>query len=62
MIKEKCLGCGGDASDNYFDRSLCPCEHGPDWGVMHTRCRNCGTALDGCAFELDIQALLPLEP
>lgn len=38
-----CPGCGGDRGDNWFDRSLCYCE--PD-GVMHTRCRKCGSALD----------------
>lgn len=41
-----CQRCGGDASDNWFDRSLCPCDD-----AMHTRCRNCGAALDGCEFE-----------
>lgn len=43
--KTKCPACGGNAGDNYFDRCLCFCA--PD-GVMHTRCRNCGCALDKC--------------
>ena len=40
---ERCPSCGGDAGD----RSLCaePC------GSMHTRCRECGHALDGCRWE-----------
>jgi hypothetical protein len=46
--KERCPGCGGDAADNWFDRSLCPCAD-----VMHTRCVGCGAALDGCEFEQD---------
>jgi hypothetical protein len=43
---EHCPCCGGDASYNWFDRSICPC------GWMHTRCNECGAALDGrCAEE-----------
>lgn len=45
---ECCPQCGGDASDNWFDRSLCPCDD-----IMHTRCRNCGAALDSCSFDTD---------
>lgn len=45
----RCPGCGGDAGDNWFDRSLCaePC------GSMHTRCRECGHSLDGCSWETE---------
>jgi hypothetical protein len=46
MVTERCSGCGGDAGDNWFDRSLCPCDD-----TMHTRCRVCGTALDGCSYD-----------
>jgi hypothetical protein len=46
---ERCPGCGGDARDTWFDRSLCPCD-GTDWGVMHQRCANCGYAED-CGFD-----------
>ncbi len=43
---ETCPRCGGDAGENWFDRSLCASE----W--MHTRCRGCGYALDGpCCKE-----------
>lgn len=40
----RCSSCGGDASDNHFDRSLCAC------GVMHTCCNACGTPLDPCEY------------
>jgi hypothetical protein len=40
-----CPSCGGDAADNWFDRTLCT------EGDMHTRCKNCGFALDGCGDE-----------
>lgn len=40
-----CPNCGGDAGNNYFDRSLCACD------VMHTRCRECGFALDICPLD-----------
>jgi hypothetical protein len=59
---EKCPGCGGDASNNYFDRSFCPCDMDEDGfgvGVMHTRCAECHTALDGCDFEIDELPSLP---
>lgn len=46
LVDERCPSCGGDAGDNWFDRSLCPCED-----TMHTRCSNCGAALDGCSFD-----------
>lgn len=42
---ETCPGCGGDAGDNWFDRSICAC------GAMHTCCAKCGRALDGCEYE-----------
>lgn len=44
-----CPSCGGDGHDNWFDRSICPdpCDS------MHTRCENCGAALDYCPFEKD---------
>jgi hypothetical protein len=42
---ERCPSCGGDAGDNWFDRSLCAC------GSMHTCCAKCGHALDGCPYE-----------
>jgi hypothetical protein len=42
----RCPNCRGDAGDNWFDRSICPCAD-----TMHTRCCNCGAALDGCVFE-----------
>ena len=45
MNRAKCPGCGGPASDNWFDRSLCAC------GAMHTCCSNCGQALDDCEYE-----------
>ena len=47
---ERCRGCGGDTGDNWFDRSICaePC------GRMHTRCRECGFALDECYWEIEI--------
>ena len=46
-MSERCPSCGGDASDNWFDRSICPepCDS------MHTRCVKCGVALDGCEFD-----------
>lgn len=53
LTKERCPGCGGDASDNWFDRSRCPCE--PGIGTMHTRCVNCGYALDGCSVEIGVR-------
>ena len=43
----RCWSCGGDAGDNWFDRSLCP----EPCGAMHTRCRECGVALDACPWE-----------
>jgi hypothetical protein len=42
-----CSSCGGDAGEQFFDRSLCP----PPCDSMHTRCANCGHALDGCRWE-----------
>lgn len=41
--------CGGPLSDNWFDRSICPtpCD------TMHTRCTNCGAALEGCPLETE---------
>lgn len=45
MMHEYCDFCGSDASDNWFDRSVCPC------GMMHTRCGNCGSPLDNCPYE-----------
>ena len=41
--EEECPGCGGDASDSSFDRSLCAC------GSMHYYCANCGAQLDECS-------------
>lgn len=46
-MSDKCRGCGGDAADNYFDRSLCP----EPCGMMHTCCRACDATLDECYFE-----------
>lgn len=51
--EDRCPSCGGDAGDNWFDRSLCPCDD-----IMHTRCSNCGAALDGCEFEKEARSLL----
>lgn len=45
-MSERCPNCGGDAGDNYFDRSICPCDD-----AMHTRCVTCNHALDGCSFD-----------
>lgn len=45
-MTDACPSCGGDAGDNWFDRSICPCDD-----TMHTRCVKCGHALDGCKFE-----------
>lgn len=51
-MEDKCPRCGGDADDNWFDRSFCPCENDDMYGgIMHTRCTNCGYPLDGCKFE-----------
>jgi len=47
--EQTCGRCGGDAGDNWFDRSFCPCE--PGLGAMHTRCDNCGYAFGDCSFE-----------
>jgi hypothetical protein len=44
---EGCPKCGGDGGDNWFDRSICP----EPCGMMHTRCSNCGHALDNCPFD-----------
>lgn len=41
-LRHRCPSCGGPESDNWFDRSLCDC------GMMHTRCKRCGHALDDC--------------
>lgn len=57
---DNCPGCGGPADRNWFDRSLCPCQDGPDWGVMHTRCEGCGYALDGCEFESVGRRVMPI--
>lgn len=46
-VVAKCPSCGGDAGDNWFDRTLC----GPPCESMHTRCSNCGAALDPCPAE-----------
>jgi hypothetical protein len=46
---DRCPACGHGTGDNWFDRSLCPCD-GTDWGVMHQRCANCGYAED-CKFD-----------
>jgi hypothetical protein len=53
-VEEKCPNCGGDATDNWFDRSLCPCAN-----VMHTRCASCGAALDSCVMEREEDWLPP---
>ena len=42
---DTCRHCGGDASDNSFDRSICPC------GSMHTFHIPCGQPLDDCSCE-----------
>lgn len=39
---ERCPMCGGNAANNWFDRSICSC------GSMHTCCCECGYELDGC--------------
>ncbi len=39
--EDKCPKCGGLASDNYFDRSVCP----DPCNSTHTRCKACGKAL-----------------
>lgn len=49
QVAANCPHCGGDAGDNHFDRALCPCAD-----TMHTRCNNCGAALDGCTLEAEI--------
>jgi hypothetical protein len=41
----RCAGCGGDAGENHFDRTLCAC------GQMHTCCNNCGRPLDECPCD-----------
>lgn len=50
--KDRCWNCGGDAGDNWFDRSICPspCDS------MHTRCVKCGVALDHCPFDGSVLA------
>lgn len=47
LVAAICPRCGGDASDNWFDREVCapPCDS------MHTRCRKCGASLDPCPLE-----------
>lgn len=45
---ERCPGCGADAADSWFDRSLCGACEG-----MHTRCAACGVSLDPCSEEGD---------
>lgn len=42
-----CRGCGGDLASNWMDRSICP----QPCGRMHTRCSQCGHALDGCHWD-----------
>jgi hypothetical protein len=41
---EACPHCGGDASRNSFDRSICAC------GAMHTYHDDCGLPLDDCEY------------
>lgn len=44
---DPCPRCGFDVAYNWFDRSICP----EPCGFMHTRCDNCGKALDPCPWE-----------
>lgn len=44
----RCPNCNGPVDANWFDRSVCPAP----CGAMHTRCKECGTALDGCPVDL----------
>ena len=50
---ESCPHCGGDASDNHFDRSLCACD------AMHTCCNNCGNPLDYCPYARPVVVQIP---
>jgi hypothetical protein len=47
LITERCPGCGGDAADNWFDRSICPAS----CLSMHTRCCKCGSAIPPCPLD-----------
>lgn len=43
----QCPRCDEPAYNNWFDRTVCP----EPCGGMHTRCQNCGYAVDLCPFE-----------
>lgn len=44
---DACPRCGGPFDNNYFDREVCP----EPCNTMHTRCKACGCAINGCAHD-----------
>lgn len=42
-----CARCGHPSDDTWFDREVCP----EPCGMMHTRCKGCGTDADGCHWD-----------
>lgn len=43
----RCPGCGGDAGNSVFSRSICP----EPCGSMHYYCAECGALLDDCPLD-----------